>query len=401
MERLDAPLNLMYLAAIAENCRWEASIVDMEHPGDPLPEADIYGVTATSPQWPDAILLSKRLEREFPTSTRMIGGSHISAVTDLSKSTFNIAVLGEAEKTLAEFLHGKVSYPLFAYSILTGDPVEHLDIIPFPAHHLIDWNNYKRGIYWGNECLALAVPMMTSRGCPYNCTFCGSHTVFGRTVRFRSGQNVIAEIKHVKETMGYRGFNMHDDTFCLSRERVVLLSNEIIAQDLDIVWRCLSRVDTVHPELLNLMGLAGCKEIILGVESGSQSILNRLRKGTKVKQNVKAMRMVKDNPLIQLKVGIIVGSPGETWQTVRETEEMLKECPPDFWNVSVFSPYPGSYAWKYPEKLGIKILTRDLREYRQVGKEFKGNVVVETEEMNKQDIERARDELIDLCLSFG
>jgi len=163
----------------------------------------------------------------------------------------------------------------------------------------------------------------------------------------------------------------------------------------------LSRVDTVHPELLNLMGLAGCKEIILGVESGSQSILNRLRKGTKVKQNVKAMRMVKDNPLIQLKVGIIVGSPGETWQTVRETEEMLKECPPDFWNVSVFSPYPGSYAWKYPEKLGIKILTRDLREYRQVGKEFKGNVVVETEEMNKQDIERARDELIDLCLSFG
>ena len=128
--------------------------------------------------------------------------------------------------------------------------------------------------------------------------------------------------------------------------------------------------------------------------SGSQKILNMLRKGTTVELNLKAMKMVKE--FMQLKVGVIVGSPGETWETVRETEKLLKECPPDFWNVSTFMPLPGCDSWNNPEKFGLKILTRDLGQYHMIGKDLKGNVVVETEEMSKTDIEQARDELIDM-----
>jgi len=313
----------------------------------------------------------------------------------LDNTRFNLAVLGEGEITLKDILNDPTA--LDGTRIMRGEHIKDLDTIPFPARHLVDWSKYKRGIYWGEELLEPAVSIISSRGCPFNCCYCGSHVVFGRGTRFRSVRNVVAEIEHIIETMGYRGMNFHDDTFCLNRKRVFELSSEFAK--LNIVWRCLSRVDTVDEEMLLAMQKAGCKELILGVESGSQKVLNRLQKGTTVEQNLKAMKLTKKAG-IQLKVGIIVGSPGETWETVEETKKLLKECPPDFWNVSVLTPFPGSAIWKYPEQYGIRILTRDLSQYAMVGKEYKGTVVVETEEMSKEDIEHARDELIDLCLGF-
>jgi radical SAM superfamily enzyme YgiQ (UPF0313 family) len=155
------------------------------------------------------------------------------------------------------------------------------------------------------------------------------------------------------------------------------------------------------------MGGSGCREIVLGIESGSQKILNNLNKGVTVGQNLRALKLIKNHRGadgkrdIQVKAGIIVGSPGETWQTVKETEKLLKACPPDFWNVNVLSPFPGSPIWNDPERYGIKILSRDPSLYSMVGKGYRGSVFVETEEMTKSDIEQARDELIDLCLEIS
>jgi len=395
MKELDPPFPLMYLSAIAEECGWEAEILHMRTINDAFPEADIYGVTSSSPQWPITLKVGSQMHKKLPEEPKIIGGSHISAVpNDFYKSKFDCAVIREGEEALKQILVN----PRSATGLKFGYPIKDLDSIPFPARHLIDWSRYYRGIFWGTKRLAKAVSMITSRGCPFNCVFCSSYCVFGRHTRFRSTNNVIAEIKHVIATMGYRGFNFHDDTFCLSRKRVVELCSEF--KKLDIVWRCLTRADTVDKKLLDCMSDAGCKELILGMESGSQKILNNLRKGTTVEQNCHAMKLVKDSG-IQLKVGIIVGSPGETWETIGATKKLLKECPPHFWNVSVFTPLPGSFAWMYPEKLGLKILTRDLNEYRMVGKDWKGNVVVETKDMKKSDIEQARDELIDLCLELS
>lgn len=399
MASLDAPFSLMYLAGIAEQCGWEAQIVDMQTLNDKIPDADIYAVTSTSPQFPTTIKLSQRLDNEFPETPKIIGGPHISAEPDdLSKTNFNIGVLGEGENTLAKLLLHPEQIANSTCVKIHGIGIENLDEIPFPARHLIDWSKYKRGIYWGNEKLASAVGIISSRGCPHNCIFCGSHVVFGRRVRFRSIENVIAEIKQVKSTMGYRGFGFFDDTFCLNKNRVYSLCEEFAK--LDIVWRCLSRIDTIDKKLLASMRDSGCKEIILGFESGNQQILNNLQKSVTVEQNLRAMKLVKESG-IQLKIGIIVGSPGETWESIKDTMKLLRECPPDFWNVSVFTPYPGSAAWANPEKYKIKLLTRDLNQFIMVGKDFKGNVVVETEKMNKNDIEQARDEMIDLMLEIA
>lgn len=395
-DRLDPPFPLMYLAAVAEQHGWQAEIVHMEALHDKLPEADIYAVTSASPQWPTTLNLSERLADEFPDKWKIIGGSHISACPDnFYNSKFNAAVIGEGEIVLERIL--KNPDMLNDSGKISGVPVQNLDTILFPARHLIDWAKYKRGIMLGDKLLRPAVSMITSRGCPHRCIFCSSYCVFGRRVRYRSIDNVVAEIKHVISTLGYRGFNFHDDTFCINRQRIISMCKEFAK--LDIVWRCLTRTDTVDRELLKIMSDSGCKEVIIGMESGSQKILNVLRKGTTVEQNLKAMKLVKE--FMQLKVGIIVGSPGETWETIRETEKLLKECPPDFWNVSTFMPLPGSEAWKTPEKFGLKILTRDLDQYHMIGKDLRGNVVVETEGMSKADIEQARDEIIDMLGGMG
>lgn len=397
MEELDAPFPLMYLAAVAEQCGWEAEILDMKTLQDKIPEANVYGVTSSSPQWPVTVKLSERLAEEFPESLTIVGGNHISAEpSDLDDTKFDLAVLGEGELPLERIL--KNPDDLNGIRLIHGEHIKDLDSIPFPARHLVDWSRYKRGIYWGKQLLEPAVSIISSRGCPFSCRFCGSHVVFGRGTRFRSAENVVAEMKHVIAEMGYHGFNFHDDTISISKRRIIKLCREIAK--LDIVWRGLSRVDVVDEEILSAMYKSGCKELILGVESGSQQILDNLGKGTTVQQNLKAMTMVKKAG-IQLKVGIIVGSPGETWKTVEDTKRLLKECPPDFWNVSVLTPFPGTFFWKYPEKVGLKILTRNVSQYAMVGRENRGNVCIETEEMSKTDIEQARDSLIDLCRSIS
>ena len=334
-DQLDPPFPLMYLAAVAEQQGWQAEIVHMETLEDPIPEADIYAVTSTSPQWPTTLELSERLTKEFPDKWSIIGGAHISACPDdFNDSKFDACVVGEGEIVLARIL--KDPDMLRDSKIIQGEPRD-IDTIPFPARHLVDYSKYKRGIMQGTKMLSPAVSIITSRGCPYRCIFCSSHCVFGRRVRFRSIDNVVAEIKQVINTLGYRGFNFYDDTFAVNRVRTMKMCEEFAK--LNIVWRCLTRADTVDRELLQIMRDSGCKEIIIGMESGSQKILDALRKGVTVEQNLRAMKMIKE--FMQLKVGIIVGSPGETWETIRQTENLLRKCPPDFWNVSTFTPLPG------------------------------------------------------------
>lgn len=325
-ERLDAPFALMYLASTAELCGYSAEIVEMHDLNDKLPQADVYAVTSSSPQFPATIKLERRLGDEFPDSLRIIGGNHISSMhDDLYKTSFNIGVFGEGEVVLSGILKWRGDYQNATCVGIQGVPMENLDIIPFPARHLVDWKKYKRGIYWGHELLAPAVSMITSRGCPFHCCYCGSNVIFGRRNRARSIPNIVEEIKQVIGTLGYHGLNFHDDEFSLNRERTIKLSRELAK--LDVVWRCLTRADLLDEDLLWEMEKGGCREIILGVESGSQKVLDAIGKGTTVKQNLKAMKMIKEAG-IQLKAGIMVGSPSETKETVEETKKLLRECPP-------------------------------------------------------------------------
>lgn len=146
----------------------------------------------------------------------------------------------------------------------------------------------------------------------------------------------------------------------------------------------------MNEAVLAAMKDSGCYEVVYGIESGSQKVLDALGKGTTVEQNARAIDLTKKAG-IKVKTAVIVGSPGETWETIEQTVKLITEHRPDKAIVCAFTPYPGSPAWDDPEKFKLKILSRDVSTYQVVGPDMCGRVMVETEQMKKEDLEKAHD----------
>lgn len=374
----DEPLGLLYLGAVLECAGVKVTIVDLNFHKDLKVlgrcEADVYGVYCSSSLLQSCLEVNNFLKTLRPKALRIVGGPHATCMPYEMSQYFDKVVVGEGEKAVIEILKGK-----WIGKLVHCPPIENLDTIPFPARNLIPIRKYHRRI--AGE---VSTGLITARGCPFNCAFCSK--VWGKKVRFRSAENIIGEVKDCIIKYDIRAFSIRDDTFTLNRKRLFKILRGF--QKLNVRWRCLTRTDQVDETVLKNMKKAGCVQIVYGIESGNQQILNNLRKGTTVEQNAKAIRLTKKAG-IHVKAAVIVGSPGETWKTARETVEFIENNLPDEGIVCIFTPYPSSPIWTNPEKFKMKILTRDLSKYAAVGPRMKGNVVVETEEMNSQDIDEA------------
>ena len=170
--------------------------------------------------------------------------------------------------------------------------IKDLDSLPFPARHLLDLSLYHPGPPHYRELPHFN--MTASRGCPFTCTFCSSNDIWGRTYRIRSPQNVIDEIKYLKENYGAKDIGFWDDIFGLSREWLGEFCGKMIEQNVNVNWSCEFRVDTGTPELFKKMKQAGCWCIFFGVESLDQEILDAIEKKVKVETIKNALRWAKD-----------------------------------------------------------------------------------------------------------
>jgi len=384
----DEPLGLLYLAAVLEEEGVDVEVVDLNfHPTDVLRdhEADAYGVYCSSSLFSSACRVSDFLKETFPNALRIGGGPHATCLPESLAPFFNRVIVGEGERAILKALEPR------SPKTISCSYIEDLDTIPFPARHLISTYDYHRRV--GG---LPSVGLITARGCPHHCAFCSEG--WGGFVRFRSAGNVIAEVEDCIDRFGVRAFSIRDDTFTLNRERLLEMLSGF--EELDVVWRCLTRVDQVDEGILGAMKDAGCKQIVYGIESGNQRILNNLEKGTTVKQNAEAIRLTMEAG-IQTKTAVIVGSPGETWETVNDTISFIEENPPDEAIVCVFTPYPGSPVWRDPAHFKMRILTRDVSRYAAVGPEMRGNVVVETEAMSSTEIADARDIMLTRFRELG
>jgi radical SAM superfamily enzyme YgiQ (UPF0313 family) len=180
--------------------------------------------------------------------------------------------------------------------------------------------------------------MITSRGCPYRCTFCSAKSFSGAKYRYRSADNVIDEVKEVVG-MGFKDVHFFDDTFTIHKQRVLDICHGI--ESLNISWRCLSRVDTVDREMLKTMYDSGCYQIQFGVESGSQKMLDKMKKNVSVKQAKRVFKWC-DEIGIETVAFFVLGYPGETRETISKTLSLVKEIKPDFVTFNLFTPLPGS-----------------------------------------------------------
>ena len=213
--------------------------------------------------------------------------------------------------------------------------IRHLDDLPLPRHDLLPLQSYRAPLIPSPFAF-----VVTSRGCPGGCRFCIKHVSYGNSVRFRSPENIVAEMELLAKH-GIRSIHMYADIFTVSREQVEGLCELILERNLRMVWTCNSRVDFVDPGLLQLMAQAGCRWISWGIESGDEEILRRVRKGITVEQVERALRWAKEAGIRNWGY-FIIGLPGETEETIKETIRLSKRLPMDLVLFHIAAPYPGS-----------------------------------------------------------
>lgn len=388
------PLGLCYLAAVLENKGHEVKIFDSYLTQKNAEETaksllgfspEIVGISCTSHVFPEARKIAKCLKEQMPNANVVFGGAHPSIFPQQVASLPYVDAVGirEGEITFLEYVNAidkgntveKIEGLVFRKDkrLVVTPPrpfIKDLDLLPFPARHLVEMKRYPRR---GDSILVHPVDTMnTSRGCPYNCLFCSTHELSQHIYRARSPSNIADEIEHLIYNWGSKGIYFREDNFTCSETRVRGLCKEIRKRKIDIEWECESRIN-VSENLLKNMKKAGCSAIWFGVESGSQKVLNYLRKGITISQIKKCVAFCKK---VGIKVGasFMIGVPGETHEDVGLTFKLWKELDADFSWFSAYIAMPGSELYDIIKREGY---------YKDVWEDI---FIVETPELSHEDI---------------
>lgn len=358
------PLGLGYLASYLKTKGHDVKIIDGLNLGysnsqisEVSSDADIVGIYCLSDYFLKVIDLSQRLKKI--NKIVVIGGPHASALPELTvkETGADFAVIGEGEITFAELAEAlekgrQVSSIPGVFSSGTRQFIkrafiQNLDALPFPDWQQLDPRNYKKAPHGGLIKKFPVAPITTTRGCPYECTFCASPLLWERTIRYRSPRNIIDEIVLLVKDYGVKEIHFEDDNLTLDRGHIEGICHLLIETKLNISWAAPNgiRVDTVNGELLALMKKSGCYFIAFGIESGNQNILNNIKKGTKLETIENAVRMANKKGIITQGF-FIFGLPGETKQTIRESLNFAKRIGLDKAQFLLLDILPGSQLWE-------------------------------------------------------
>jgi anaerobic magnesium-protoporphyrin IX monomethyl ester cyclase len=368
-------LGLGYLASVARRKKCSVKIIDANVTFNTLKDLveGIYsenpkwlGITATTLTIDVAAHIAKKIKAKIPKLMVIVGGAHMTAVSgEVFKrlKDIDIGVIGEGEETFAEILTAlkagkdlkKVKGIIYRKNgkVIVNPRREFLkalDKLPYPAWDLISGfpNKYSPAV---NSYMQLpAVHLFTSRGCSGRCLFC-DRSVFGRYPRMHSAKYVLAEIEYLVKKYKIREIQFFDDNLLLFPKRLKEICQGMIKKKWGITWSCQARCDMISPKMLFLMKRAGCWQIGLGIESGSNRILENLQKGeTTIILNRAIEACHKAG--IEAKGYFILGNPGETKETLEETKKFILTTPLTYVYTTFFTPLPGSEAYQRADKFG-------------------------------------------------
>ncbi len=359
------PLGLAYLAAIAEQDGHEVRIHDFGlYPKRSVEEdvkeivdykPDLVAFTSMTTSYHN-VEQTAALVKEALGVPIIIGGPHATSLPEytLQNSSFDFLAYGEGEYIWQEFLRAYETgddrwdripglwYKVDGQIVNGGSrpPIEDLDALPFPSRHLFDLEKYPLYAPDGRPMIT----MLTSRGCPYACSFCFKGIV-GRSYHQRSPENIVAELRQVMDRYGIRNFYFIDDLFTIDVRRLEAILDHFIAQNLGVRWRCLARVDRVTPALLKKMYRAGCRQIHYGIESGNPEILKATAKHINLDQVRQAVKWTEEAG-IRSKGYFILGLPGDTEETIEQTIEFAASLDLTEAMFSIATPFPGTRLWE-------------------------------------------------------
>lgn len=354
---VNEPLNLGFIASYLEKNNIEVKIIDELAGQDVKKELenyrpDIAGITATTAVAPDAYRIAD-LSRQMGILTVM-GGVHATILPEEALLHADIVVKGEGELAMLDIVRqGIIS------GIVARPFIKNIDEIPPPARHLMDIEFYLKvrdrlsgtHLYFASPGMRIGA-ILTTRGCPYRCIFC-HNTWRGMPVRFNSPKRVVAEIKHLIEKYNIQALFFFDDDLFVVKDRLKEICQLIRENKFNIIWSCQARVDSIDLETLKMVKTAGCRQVGFGFESGSQRILDILKKKTTtVKQNKRAIELCQEVGIIPWGT-VMIGNPTETIEDVRMTQQFIKESGIDSIGVHVTTPFPGTELWQWCKEKGL------------------------------------------------
>jgi radical SAM superfamily enzyme YgiQ (UPF0313 family) len=394
------PLDLAYSASLLEKEGFEVSITD-----SPALNLDWPGIQkVVKSKNPDLIFVNTcgitiAEDLDLASWLKNILGIETIAIVPvyapeeiLKEKGIEVFIHGEAEYTVLEICKkypdirniDGLSYKKDGNIVYNPKRplIKDLDELPFPAYHLLPMKKYSNHMLGRNFTLAL-----TSRGCPFGCAYCMYPMGYGDLWRGRSPQNVVEELKMLKEEYKVKGVLFRDQVFNFNPQRTEDICDGIVKEGLDIRWRCECRVDLFTKTVLEKMKLAGCAGIHMGIESGDMKILKSVAKGCISDNHIDKIKEVfsySKSIGLETLAFFMIGFPGETKESILKTFELAREIKANRAWFGAVVPYPGTRLYEIAEKNGW-LLTKDTRKY--TGRD----VVMRTDLLAEEDIRAAVD----------
>lgn len=369
-ERVFMTLGILRIAAVLEREGVKVEVLDLSGISNfveavkdhcILTKAECFGITATTPQLPSAVKVAEAIRSVRATARIILGGPHITLVNAARKceiregnfgrasvaferlqTMFDVLVAGDGEEAIFEACKPSTTRLVDADDLKSSLFLSNskLTKLPFPARHLVDHNSYHYSID-GKRAYSLIAQL----GCPFECGFCGGRSSpMLRRVRTRTSESIVAEMVHMHETLGCTGFMFYDDELNVNKKMLELMSLITSAQrKLRLDWRLRGfiKAELFTESQAAAMYEAGFRWILTGFESGSHKVLQNINKKATRQENTRCIEIAKRHRL-KVKALMSIGHPGETTETIRETEEWLLESKPDDFDLSIITCYPGT-----------------------------------------------------------
>lgn len=365
IEMIRPPMDLAYMAAMIEKADQKAIIRDYPAEGKTITDfkndlrkikPDVLILSVTTPTL-DADLkgcaIAKKINKNIMTIAKGAHFYEFDKEVLLNFKDLDVVIRGEAELPLYEITEGKKFQEIKGISFRKGRQIirnkerpflANLDKLPLPARHLLNNNLY----LFPDTNLPYAL-ILSGRGCPGSCIFCLVGKVSGKKLRTRSVESALKEIESCIKDYNIRTFFFRADTFTWKKDWVIEFCQELIKKKLKIRWGTNSRVDTIDDKMIRLMKKAGCDVIGLGIESGSQEILDKMKKGITLEQSKKVVDLC-DKYGIKTLLFFILGLPWENKKTIEETIAFAKKLPGTFYNFGIAYPFPGTELAEIAQK---------------------------------------------------
>lgn len=397
------PTNLMYISSfIQKNYKGNLKVEILdgffdtdEQILEKVSNSDYVGISGTTPQVPHMLVLTKLIKKQYPGIKIIVGGfgPSLQPFKFLNDQNIDFVVAGEGEQSMLDIINGNVSQKL-----VSSLPIANLDEIPIPDRDSFDLNRYI-SIAAKDEGRRVT-SVTTERGCAFGCTFCAEGqygTIWRKSnlkddkiemerpnrVRYRSAKKIVEEMILVRDKFNITFFKFNDAETNPTRSHFINICKEMILQNLNTSWGCNMRCDKVDDEICQWAVKARCEEFWMGLESGSPTIHRDINKGTTVPMIKNAFAMAKKYG-IKRRTYAILGTPLETYETIKETEKLIDEVEPEILGFSILAPYPGTSYWK-PEF--------DKLDWSQID-EF-SNVIWSSNYMSNEEIRHEQSRLIE------